>query len=199
MAMIPLHPQLSKMLILSCIFQCLKPILGIVAVLNEKDPFVLKSQKEMFKVNATRKNFSKGSESDHIMYANVLHQYEDAWHSDSAQNFVRKNHLNDRILNDVFNIMEHLKDKLKVCGLMVKDEKFYNKNSNNESLIKGVIAGGLFPQVRPIGFNAGRGNRFPYLSVLEENKRLYIARKSVNQENVMFSSGSQMTYFVLRG
>ena len=83
---------------------------------------------------------------------------------------------------------------------MVKDEKFYNKNLNNESLIKGVIAGGLFPQVRPIGFNpGGKGKQFPYLAVLEENKRLYIAKKSVNQKNMMFSSGTLMTYFVLRG
>ena len=86
MAGFPLHPNLAKMLIMSCIFKCLDPILkyelyyitesscwltflqlliyiffsSIVSVLNEKDPFQLQQWGDRKKLDEARKVFSKG-------------------------------------------------------------------------------------------------------------------------------------------
>lgn len=40
LAMLPVEPKLGKMLILSAIFNCLDPILTVVAGLSFRDPFL---------------------------------------------------------------------------------------------------------------------------------------------------------------
>ena len=42
LARLPLHPQLGKMLLYGVLFKCVDPILSIVCVLNDKDPFTLR-------------------------------------------------------------------------------------------------------------------------------------------------------------
>ena len=89
MTHIPLHPQLSKMLILSCIFKCVEPILSIVSVLNEKDPFVLQNYGQRGKLDQARQHFAKNDSSDHLMYANVVYGWEKAYDSGTSSDFCR--------------------------------------------------------------------------------------------------------------
>jgi HrpA-like RNA helicase len=57
---LPLHPQLGKMLVWAAMFKCVDPILTIVAILNEKDPFVLQGkQQSKSKLVRIRQEFSK--------------------------------------------------------------------------------------------------------------------------------------------
>jgi ATP-dependent RNA helicase DHX36 len=44
--MLPVEPKLGKMLILGAIFNCLDPILTVVAGLSVRDPFVVPADKK---------------------------------------------------------------------------------------------------------------------------------------------------------
>jgi ATP-dependent RNA helicase DHX36 len=59
LAHLPLHPQLGKMLVLAALFKCVDPILTIVAILNEKDPFMLQGFKNRDKLDKIRRSFSQ--------------------------------------------------------------------------------------------------------------------------------------------
>ena len=63
LAMMPLNPLLSKMAIMAALFKCLNPILSIVSVLNEKDPFVLTAYKQRHLLDKARQNLADGEAS----------------------------------------------------------------------------------------------------------------------------------------
>ncbi len=42
LAAFPLHPQLAKILLYGVLFKCADPIMSIVSILNDKDPFTLR-------------------------------------------------------------------------------------------------------------------------------------------------------------
>lgn len=46
MSVLPVEPKLGKMLILGAIFNCLDPIMTIVAGLSVRDPFLMPSDKK---------------------------------------------------------------------------------------------------------------------------------------------------------
>ncbi|MCI17369.1 ATP-dependent RNA helicase DHX36-like, partial [Trifolium medium] len=46
LSMLPVEPKLGKMLILGAIFNCLDPILTVVAGLSVRDPFVVPADKK---------------------------------------------------------------------------------------------------------------------------------------------------------
>ena len=169
MSMIPLHPQLAKMLVLSCIFKCLEPVLSIVAVLSEKDPFLLGYVADGTRAEI-KQRFSKGVESDHLMYANVIAQFEKAYKEYKVNDFTTKNHLNEKALVEICNVKVHLKTVLKTIQIITKKEEYYNENAENLSLIKGVIASALHPYVRPLLVDR---KSFPFLTDHEDNNSRY--------------------------
>ena len=155
MAKIPLHPQLSKMVIMSIIFKCLDPILNIATVLNDKDVFELKNKRESFKIHVAKQKFCQKSASDHLLYANLIRDWEAITANDGiAKNIpmeydkiMRNNCLNERVLTEMIEVKAHLKAKLKNIHLLIEGEQSANVNSDNEELIKGVITSGLCPQI----------------------------------------------------
>ena len=78
-------------------------------------------------------------ESDHLMFANVINAWEEAYEAQRNEPFCRDYHLNERVLLDVYNIKIQLKAKLMECQIMVKDEDYYNQNAKNTELLKGVV------------------------------------------------------------
>ena len=46
LSMLPVEPKLGKMLILGAIFNCLDPIMTVVAGLSVRDPFVMPADKK---------------------------------------------------------------------------------------------------------------------------------------------------------
>ena len=207
MSKIPLHPQLSKMLIMSVIFKCLDPIIDIAVVLNDKDVFELKHKKENATVNDAKKRFCQNSASDHLLYANLIRDWETLIETGIDQNMnltynkiMKLNCLNERVLGEISKVKKQLKSKLKLFHLLT-DEKDANVNSGNQELIKGVILSGLFPQIRQISFG---DKDFLFLKDLE-NKKLFISQKSVNvnltRKDMMITSleSKYMAYFETKG
>ena len=76
----------------------------------------------------------------------------------------------------------HLKSKLQESQIISEDEKYYNENSKKMNLIRGIIASGLYPFVRPVQIARSReGRTFPFLLDFDGN-RMYINQKSVNSK-----------------
>ena len=94
---------------MSVIFKCLEPILNIATVLNDKDVFELKNKKENFKIHAAKQKFCQKSASDHLLYANLIRDWEAISGNDGiAKNIpleynkiMRANCLNERVLNEM--------------------------------------------------------------------------------------------------
>lgn len=198
MSMLPLHPHLSKMLIFGCLFKCLDPILSIVSILEEKDPFVLRGFRDLKGLDLIRKKFADGQCSDHLMFKNVMSQWEVAFNASKNEEYCRKNRLNERVLDSIYQIKGQLIQKLEQSKLVDKNRKAkdYNINSNMLELVKGVIACGLYPQINKADLD--RRKSFIFLTDIKSGKRLYINQKSVNS-NQFSLNRMYVAYFIARG
>lgn len=56
--MLPMEPKLGKMLILGVIFNCLDPILSVVAGLSVRDPFLAPFEKKDVRITKKIKYYS---------------------------------------------------------------------------------------------------------------------------------------------
>ena len=194
------------MLIMSVIFKCLDPIIDIAVVLNDKDVFELKHKKEIATVNDAKKRFCQNSASDHLLYANLIRDWETLIETGIDQNMnmmynkiMKHNCLNERVLIEISKVKNQLISKLKLFHLLT-DEKDANMNSGNLELIKGVIVSGLYPQIRQISF----GDKYSHLKDLD-NKKLFISQKSINvtlrRKDMVTSTmeSKYMAYFETKG
>ncbi len=58
LANLPVHPHLGKLAVLGAIFDCLDPVLSIVALRNDRDPFSVPQKKNRGKFQAVKKSFA---------------------------------------------------------------------------------------------------------------------------------------------
>ena len=193
LALIPLNPQLGKMVLMGVFFRCLDPILSIVSVLNEKDPFVLKKHNKKHELDSIKAKFANGEPSDHLMFVNVIHQWEEAFESGTNQQFCRKNYLNEKVLDGIYKIKQQVKERLDKMDILGNPTDL-EQNSTNFRLIKAILAYAFYPLVKPKGVDSKC--RFTFLN--EGNgKRIYINQKSVNAGKMLVEPW--ITYFVARG
>ena len=132
---IPLHPQLGKMVLMGVFFRCLNPILSIVSVLAERDPFVQVNEEKKKKLENIKSKFARGGYSDHLMFANMIYEWENAYNSRTSQKFCQENFLNEQVLHGIHKIKVQVKERLKKMDIL---GTFYDleRNSNNYRLIK---------------------------------------------------------------
>ena len=122
-------------------------LLLIVSVLDQKDPFVLKGRNRNQELNKIRVQFSQGEPSDHLMFANLVHQWEKAFHSGTNKQFCAKNSLNEKNLDEIYQIKQHVMERLEKMDAL-GNKKDLEQNSNNLQLIKAILAYGLYPLVK---------------------------------------------------
>ena len=160
--------MLGKMVVLGAIFSCLDPILSIACVLAEKDIFVIAGQKKGA-LTISRKYFALNCKSDHIMLARVVKQWEAKYEEGWSRSFCKKFCLNERVLEAVYSMKKQLHEALEHRGLVVKNGG--NFNSENEELVRAVVAAGLYPNVAKSGMRMGRsGSFFPVLSTAKQRE-----------------------------
>lgn len=149
LAKLPISPQMGKMILLGTIFSCLDPILSIAAALDFKDPFLCPLGKER---EASKKKMELGGwlHSDHLLLHTAMKRYEQSGGQWSSQSFCREFFISPQIMSQLCKMkkqfMEHLVDMDFVESTEFKDRR-YNRNSNNESLVKAIVSGGLYPNV----------------------------------------------------
>ena len=77
LAQLPMDPATGKMILLGAMFSCLDPVLSVAATLTFKDAFVIPMGKEEL-ADRKKVELSKGTKSDHLMFANVMMFWEDS-------------------------------------------------------------------------------------------------------------------------
>ncbi|KAJ0049658.1 hypothetical protein Pint_16938 [Pistacia integerrima] len=172
MAMLPVEPKLGKMLILGAIFNCLDPIMTVVAGLSFRDPFLMPFDKKDLAESA-KGQFSAHDYSDHLALVRAYDGWKDAERRQYDYEYCRKNFLSAQTLKAIDSLRGQFLYLLKDTGLVEHNTENCNKWSHDEHLVRAVICAGLFPGI---------------CSVM--NKEKSIALKTMDDGQVLLYSNS---------
>ncbi|KAI9711806.1 MAG: hypothetical protein M1820_001951 [Bogoriella megaspora] len=161
LAMIPADLRCGKLLVYGAIFGCLEACLTIAAVLTVRSPFV-SPQAKREESKAARSSFGKG----HGDLISDLRAYDkwtskrDQMPSRAQRGWCDENFLSSQTLFDIANNRSQYLSFLKDVGFLpityhgsnVTTMKAYNRQHNNDALIRALIAGAFNPQIARIQF-----------------------------------------------
>ncbi|XP_073159391.1 DExH-box ATP-dependent RNA helicase DExH3 [Henckelia pumila] len=145
LSMLPVEPKLGKMLIYGAIFNCLDPIMTIVAGLSVRDPFLMPFDKKDLAESA-KAQFSARDYSDHLCLVRAYDGWKDAEKERSGYEYCWKNFLSAQTLRAIDSLRKQFFYLLKDTGL-IESEESCNSLSGDEHIIRAVICAGLFPAV----------------------------------------------------
>ncbi|XP_020094660.1 DExH-box ATP-dependent RNA helicase DExH1 isoform X1 [Ananas comosus] len=145
---LPLDPNIGKMLLMGCIFQCLGPALTIAAALAHRDPFVLPINRKE-EADAAKRSFADDSYSDHIALLKAFEAWKDAKRSGRDRAFCWQNFLSPITLQMMDDMRNQFIDLLSDIGFVNKARglKDYNHYGNDLEMVCAVLCAGLYPNV----------------------------------------------------
>ncbi|XVE58736.1 hypothetical protein DITRI_Ditri04bG0193000 [Diplodiscus trichospermus] len=146
LSMLPVEPKLGKMLILGAIFNCLDPIMTVVAGLSVRDPFLMPFDKKDL-AELAKAQFSGQEYSDHIALVRAYEGWKEAEREQSGYEYCWKNFLSAQTLKAIDSLRKQFFYLLKDTGLVDQNIENCNKWSHDEHLIRAVISAGLFPGI----------------------------------------------------
>ncbi|KAJ4960848.1 hypothetical protein NE237_020758 [Protea cynaroides] len=146
LSMHPVEPKLGKMLIYGAIFNCLDPILTVVAGLSMRDPFLTPFDKKEL-AEAARAQFSSRDYSDHLSLVRAYEGWREAERKQSGYEYCWKNFLSAQTLKAIDSLRRQFFSLLKDTGLVDENRENCNAWSHDEHLIRAVICAGLFPGI----------------------------------------------------
>ncbi|KAH9746585.1 DExH-box ATP-dependent RNA helicase DExH5 [Citrus sinensis] len=161
LAMLPMEPKLGKMLILGAIFNCLEPVLTIVAGLSVRDPFLAPMDKKDL-AEAAKSQFSHDY-SDHLALVRAFEGWKDAERGLAGYEYCWKNFLSAPSMKVIDSLRKEFLSLLKDTGLVDCDTSICNAWGRDERFIRAVICYGLYPGISSIvnSVNA-RESEIPY-------------------------------------
>ncbi|KAK6132067.1 hypothetical protein DH2020_034188 [Rehmannia glutinosa] len=186
LTMLPMEPKLGKMLILGVIFNCLDPILSIVAGLSVRDPFLAPLDKkdgqrpsnELWDIalldietwsrqicvlaEAAKAQFSRDY-SDHLALVRAFEGWKVADRDLAAHEYCWKNFLSAQSMKAIDSLRKEFYSLLKDIGLVDSNPTTYSVWSYDEHLVRAIICYGLYPGICSVvnSVNA-RHSRIPY-------------------------------------
>ncbi|KAJ4838975.1 hypothetical protein Tsubulata_017379 [Turnera subulata] len=146
LSMLPVEPKLGKMLIFGAIFNCLDPIMTVVAGLSVRDPFLMPYDRKDLAESA-KAQFSARTYSDHIALVRAYDGWKDAESQQSGYEYCWKNFLSAQTLRAIDSLRKQFFWLLKDAGLIGEKTENCNIWSYDEHLIRAVICAGLFPGI----------------------------------------------------
>ncbi|KAL5052429.1 hypothetical protein RYX36_033111 [Vicia faba] len=149
LSMLPVEPKLGKMLILGAIFNCLDPILTVVAGLSVRDPFVVPADKKDLAESA-KAQFAARAYSDHLALIRAYDGWKDAEAQQAGYEYCWRNFLSSQTLRAIDSLRKQFFHLLKDIGLVGDNSETNNKWSNEEHLLRAVICAGLFPGISSV-------------------------------------------------
>ncbi|XP_061374553.1 DExH-box ATP-dependent RNA helicase DExH3 [Gastrolobium bilobum] len=149
LSMLPVEPKLGKMLILGAIFNCLDPIMTVVAGLSLRDPFVMPSDKKDLAESA-KAQFAARACSDHLVLVRAYEGWKDAEAQQAGYEYCWRNFLSSQTLRAIDSLRKQFFYLLKDIGLVDKNSATYNTWSHEEHLLRAVICAGLFPGISSV-------------------------------------------------
>ncbi|KAK4414219.1 DExH-box ATP-dependent RNA helicase DExH3 [Sesamum alatum] len=145
LSMLPVEPKLGKMLIFGAIFNCLDPVMTIVAGLSVRDPFLMPFDKKDLAESA-KAQFSARDFSDHLALVRAFEGWKDAEREQSGYEYCWRNFLSVQTLKAIDSLRKQFLYLLKDVGL-VENIESCNGWSRDEHLIRAIICAGLFPGI----------------------------------------------------
>ncbi|KAG6715156.1 hypothetical protein I3842_05G237000 [Carya illinoinensis] len=145
LTMLPMEPKLGKMLILGAIFNCLDPVLTIVAGLSVRDPFLTPFDKKDL-AEAAKSQFSRDY-SDHLALVRAYDGWKDAEIDNSGYEYCWRNFLSAQSMKAIDSLRKEFFSLLKDTGLVDGNTASYNTWSHDDYLIRAVICYGLYPGI----------------------------------------------------
>ncbi|XP_050379007.1 DExH-box ATP-dependent RNA helicase DExH3 [Argentina anserina] len=145
LSMLPVEPKLGKMLILGAIFNCLDPIMTIVAGLSMRDPFMMPYDKKDLAESA-KAQFAGRDSSDHLALIRAYDGWKNAERSQAGYEYCWRNFLSAQTLKAIDSLRKQFFFLLKDAGLVDNTENC-NTLSHDEHLIRAIICAGLFPGI----------------------------------------------------
>jgi ATP-dependent RNA helicase DHX57 len=160
LSMIPADLRCGKLLIYGVAFQCLDACLTVAAILTIRSPFV-SPQAKREESKTARTSFGNG----HGDLICDLHAYEQ-WSEkrtveppSSVRRWCDENFLNHQTLMDISTSRRQYITSLQELGFLPPGDSYsistnptYNRENNNDALIRALIAGSFQPQVARIDF-----------------------------------------------
>ncbi|KAL4588057.1 hypothetical protein LXL04_000935 [Taraxacum kok-saghyz] len=145
LSVLPVEPKLGKMLILGAIFNCLDPIMTVVAGLSVRDPFLTPFDKKDLAESA-KAQFSGGDNSDHLALLRAYDGWKAAERQQSGGEYCWRNFLSLQTLRAIDSLRKQFYHLLRDTGLVDNMEKC-NTWSHDQHLIRAVLCSGLFPGI----------------------------------------------------
>ncbi|KAK9091392.1 hypothetical protein Sjap_024569 [Stephania japonica] len=170
LSVLPVEPKLGKMLIYGAIFNCLDPILTVVAGLSVRDPFLMPYDKKDLAESA-KSQFAAKDYSDHLALVRAFEGWKEAELEQYGYEYCWKNFLSAQTLKAIDSLKTQYLSLLEDTGVV--DRATCNAWRHNEYLIRAVICAGLYPGV---------------CSVL--NKEKSVSLKTMEDGNVLLYSSS---------
>ncbi|KAK9115062.1 hypothetical protein Syun_021859 [Stephania yunnanensis] len=170
LSILPVEPKLGKMLIYGAIFNCLDPILTVVAGLSVRDPFLMPYDKKDLAESA-KSQFAAKDYSDHLALIHAFEGWKEAELEQYGYEYCWKNFLSAQTLKAIDSLKTQYLSLLEDTGVV--DVATCNAWRHNEHLIRAVICAGLYPGV---------------CSVL--NKEKSVSLKTMEDGNVLLYSSS---------
>ncbi|KAJ3514021.1 hypothetical protein NLJ89_g2611 [Agrocybe chaxingu] len=152
-SMLPMDVRLAKMLILAAIFQCLGPVVTVVALLSSKPLFVIPMERRD-EANAVRARFAHGDSdllTDAKAFDECMQMRKDGKSPAAIRSFCEENFISATTLRDVMTLRQDFVSSLVEMGFIPLDSTpstaSLNTCSDNLNLVKSVLLGGLWPRV----------------------------------------------------
>lgn len=146
LSVLPVEPKLGKMLILGAIFNCLDPIMTVVAGLSARDPFMMPFDKKELAESA-KAQFAARNYSDHLALVRAFEGWKDAERRQSSYEYCWRNFLSAQTLRAIDSLRKQFFFLLQDTGLVDHNPESCNRLSHDEHLIRAVICAGLFPGI----------------------------------------------------
>ncbi|XP_047032455.1 ATP-dependent DNA/RNA helicase DHX36-like isoform X1 [Helicoverpa zea] len=159
LARLPVHPAAGKLLLLGTIFGCLNRAASVAAVWGFKDPFQLVIGKEK-EVDEAKRTLALGEPSDHVAISEAIIQFEQCRSYQEKRNFAYENFLAFNTLELLCDMKKQFGDNLKQMGFLQRADvtsDWENRNMNNMSLFKAIIAASLYPNIATVGWRQSHG------------------------------------------
>uniref|UniRef100_A0A2N9I0C5 T-complex protein 1 subunit delta n=1 Tax=Fagus sylvatica TaxID=28930 RepID=A0A2N9I0C5_FAGSY len=144
LSVLPVEPKLGKMLILGAIFNCLDPIMTVVAGLSARDPFMMPFRQER---KSAKAQFAARNYSDHLALVRAFEGWKDAERRQSSYEYCWRNFLSAQTLRAIDSLRKQFFFLLQDTGLVDHNPENCNRLSHDEHLIRAVICAGLFPGI----------------------------------------------------
>ncbi|KAF8640981.1 hypothetical protein AX17_000627 [Amanita inopinata Kibby_2008] len=158
---LPMDVKLAKMLILGTLFQCLDPILTVVACLSSKPLFVSPTEKREEANQARRRFLAAGSDllTDVKAYDECMRLRSQDKRPSAISRYCEENFISSTALQAVTSLRHEFFSYLTDLGFIPlhyeTSSAELNSNSHNTNLVKAVIMGGLWPHVARVRVRRG--------------------------------------------